>query len=126
MSTTAHPASINIDTLYSEYEQGVSIRDVAIKHKIHPTAIYSAFQIAGKAVNLPQSDKRRKISIDDEDYICDLYQQGETMAVIAKEFSVVIQTIKKILDKYKVKIRPAGFPAGYKRDKNNKSRIRKD
>jgi Mor family transcriptional regulator len=106
MSTTAHPpAKANLAELYAEYVAGSPIIELAKKHKIHPTAIYAGFALAQYPVNLPQSDSRRKISLEDEAYLIDLYEQGKTLLELAEEFKLSHQGIAKIIMRNGVKVR---------------------
>lgn len=105
--------------IYAEYKNGVNINTLANKYKIDRTTLYGAFRVLGYPVRLPQSDKRRKLSIDDEAHLCDLYQQGSTMQQLAEEFGYSIQGVNKILIRNGIKKRKNG-PDGMRKNTRGK------
>lgn len=116
---TTPTRKVPANQLASEYNEGMPISALAKKYNIHRTAIYAALKEAGYNAGLPHSDPRRKISVEDEEYICDLYEQGSVMKELSEDFHVTIQTINKILIRNNVSKRKPGM-LGYRKDFDGK------
>jgi DNA invertase Pin-like site-specific DNA recombinase len=93
----------DINTIYNRYKAGESVRSIADSLGVK---FYQIYQQLEKRDDFPlPSGRYKKLSQKDRDLVCVLYQQGASLAMIARGFKVAIQTINKILIKNRIEKR---------------------
>src|SRR5258708_20857497 len=102
--------SVDTRRIISSYNNGASARNIAsifsVDHKVITRVLRdNDVRIRGQS---ELEVENAKILIHIEEQICSFYKEGNTLAVTGKKFGKDPKVIKRVLLKYKVKVKTSG------------------